>query len=105
MADGRPAAERVRNLYRETRTERAGPAAEHGALLAFAVGQYAAAGRLAGGAEVRVRWAFEGCVPDCYDNFLAGALPLESSFPTDHRHPPAFPGCRCLLIVAAGHGG
>ena len=51
VADGPAAAERVRNLYRETRTEQAGPAAEHGALLAFAVGQYAAAGRLAGGAE------------------------------------------------------
>lgn len=98
---GDGAAERVRNLYRETRTEQVGPLAEHGALAAFATGQHAAAGRLPAGPDVRVRWAFEDCVPDCYDNFLAGALPLDATFPTDHRHPPAFPGCRCLLIVDA----
>ena len=103
--DGAGSAERVRNLYRETRTEQAGPLAEHGALAAFATGQHAAAGRLPAGPDVRVRWAFDECVPDCYDNFLAGPLPLDATFPTDHRHPPAFPGCRCLLMVETSPSG
>jgi hypothetical protein len=113
QGEGDNVAERVRNLYRETRNEQAGRVAEHAALAAFATGQYAAASRLpdhpasvtggGGDAEavhtVRVRWAFDGCLPDCYDNSLAGPLELGATFPTEHRHPPGFVGCRCLLIV------
>lgn len=36
--------------------------------------------------------------PDCDDNALAGALAGGETFPTGHRHPPAHPGCRCLLV-------
>jgi DivIVA domain-containing protein len=36
--------------------------------------------------------------PDCDDNALAGALPRGEAFPTGHVHPPAHPGCRCLLV-------
>ncbi|HZU80747.1 MAG TPA: hypothetical protein VE991_12590, partial [Acidimicrobiales bacterium] len=35
--------------------------------------------------------------PDCDDNALAGSVPSGDAFPTGHRHPPAHPGCRCLL--------
>ena len=36
--------------------------------------------------------------PDCDDNALAGPLIGGESFPTGHVHPPAHPGCRCLLV-------
>ena len=36
--------------------------------------------------------------PDCDDNALAGSLPAGEPFPTGHLHPPAHPGCRCLLV-------
>jgi DivIVA domain-containing protein len=38
--------------------------------------------------------------PDCDDNALAGATVRGESFPTGHAHPPAHPGCRCLLAPA-----
>lgn len=37
--------------------------------------------------------------PDCDDNALAGSLPAGEKFPTGHVHPPAHPGCRCLLVA------
>jgi DivIVA domain-containing protein len=36
--------------------------------------------------------------PDCDDNALAGSLAAGETFPTGHLHPPAHPGCRCLLV-------
>ena len=36
--------------------------------------------------------------PDCDDNALAGAQAPGEPFPTGHLHPPAHPGCRCLLV-------
>ena len=36
--------------------------------------------------------------PDCDDNALAGAQRPGEPFPTGHVHPPAHPGCRCLLV-------
>jgi DivIVA domain-containing protein len=36
--------------------------------------------------------------PDCDDNALAGAQRPGEPFPTGHLHPPAHPGCRCLLV-------
>ncbi len=35
--------------------------------------------------------------PDCEDNGLNGAQSAGEEFPTGHTHPPAHPGCRCLL--------
>jgi hypothetical protein len=51
-----------------------------------------------------VRWVFDACSPDCFDNSLAGEIEAGDAFPTGHAHPPAFVGCRCLLAVAAGPG-
>jgi hypothetical protein len=112
------AAERVRNLYREVRNDRAAVLSDHAALRAFAAGQYAAArqlsaqrpsrkrGRTADKAPtaVLVRWASDGCTPDCDDNALAGPVPVGETFPTEHHHPPAFVGCRCLLVVERPEG-
>ncbi|HVA44677.1 MAG TPA: DivIVA domain-containing protein [Acidimicrobiales bacterium] len=41
-----------------------------------------------------------GPCPDCDDNGLAGATPAGSEYPTGQTHPPAHPGCRCLLVPA-----
>jgi DivIVA domain-containing protein len=49
----------------------------------------------------RLRWVpvAEGQCPDCDDNALEPTLRGEP-FPTGQAHPPAHPGCRCLLVVA-----
>ena len=39
----------------------------------------------------------ESPCPDCEDNGLNGAQAAGEEFPTGHPHPPAHPGCRCLL--------
>jgi DivIVA domain-containing protein len=48
----------------------------------------------------RLRWipAVVGKCPDCDDNALEPTL-KGSEFPTGQPHPPAHPGCRCLLVV------
>jgi hypothetical protein len=42
---------------------------------------------------------YDTCGPDCLDNALAGPLAFGEAFPTGHTHPPAFEGCRCLLVA------
>ncbi len=51
----------------------------------------------------RLRWvpAVVGKCPDCDDNALEPTV-KGSDFPTGQPHPPAHPGCRCLLVVEAG---
>ena len=109
--------DQVRNLYRDTRNQRVAGLAEHATLAAFAAGQLAAVRRRAAivppprapqrrsagalgdpPAPTEVRWVFEACSPDCLDNSLAGPVPAGQPFPTGHLRPPAFPGCRCLLV-------
>jgi len=48
----------------------------------------------------RLRWipAVVGKCPDCDDNALEPTV-KGSEFPTGQPHPPAHPGCRCLLVV------
>lgn len=48
----------------------------------------------------RLRWvpALVGKCPDCDDNALEPTV-KGSDFPTGQRHPPAHPGCRCLLVL------
>ena len=47
-----------------------------------------------------LRWVVDddGPCPDCDDNTLAGPTPKGEPFPTGQLHPPAHPGCRCLLV-------
>jgi DivIVA domain-containing protein len=48
-----------------------------------------------------VRWVVDpgaGPCPDGEDDALEGPLTKGTPFPTGHLHPPAHPGCRCLLV-------
>jgi DivIVA domain-containing protein len=48
-----------------------------------------------------VRWVIDpgaGPCPDGEDDALGGPIPRGTPFPTGHLHPPAHPGCRCLLV-------
>jgi DivIVA domain-containing protein len=52
-----------------------------------------------------LRWIVDdtdGPCPDCDDDALAGNLPKGEAFPTGQPHPPAHPGCRCLLVPVTG---
>jgi hypothetical protein len=85
--------EHVGAAFREWR----GPRIE-GVASDFAVAAFSLAMREVGDNELR--WIFDDggmeC-PDCEDNALAGPLVKGEAFPTGHLHPPAHPGCRCLL--------
>ncbi|MPY92940.1 MAG: DivIVA domain-containing protein [Acidimicrobiia bacterium] len=100
-ADADAFTERARALFRKVRNQRASSVAEHAVLVAFGRGQLAAALAAGEGDEASlVRWASHSCGPDCLDNSLAGPVAPGDAFPTGHLHPPAFPGCGCLLVVA-----
>jgi hypothetical protein len=54
-----------------------------------------------------LRWIVDddgGPCPDCDDDALAGPTRKGDPFPTGQLHPPAHPGCRCVL-VAEGEAG
>ncbi len=61
---------------------------------AWALGVYDATPK---GATLRWVAAVEGQCPDCDDNALEPTVKGEA-FPTGQPHPPAHPGCRCLLV-------
>ncbi len=67
----------------------------HYAMAAFARGAYDAYGE---GATLRWVVDDETPCPDCDDNELAGAVSKGEAYPTGQPHPPAHPGCRCLLL-------
>lgn len=64
------------------------------ACAAYARGSFEAAG-----AGTPLRWvpADPGQCPDCDDNALEPTI-KGSAFPTGQSHPPAHPGCRCLVV-------
>jgi len=67
---------------------------------AFARGAFAATP-----AATSSRWLVEdvdGPCPDCDDNVLAGDVPKGEAYPTGQQHPPAHPGCRCLVVPNRG---
>ncbi|MGI8937995.1 MAG: DivIVA domain-containing protein [Iamia sp.] len=88
--------DRLRATYREWKTDSLVDSTRHHVLAAFGEGQCAV--RPVG---APVRWvpdpASSAC-PDCEDDALAGAVPSGEAFPTGHAHPPAHPGCRCLVV-------
>jgi hypothetical protein len=98
--DDQHLAERVRAAYRELRSQRLGDLTTHHVLTAFGLGQLAAAPEGA-----RARWVYDTCGPDCLDNALAGPQAFGEPFPTGHTHPPAFEGCRCLLVAVEADAG
>jgi hypothetical protein len=82
--------------YREWKTQRVEPTTADHVASAFARGAFSATPD-----DARLRWVVddgEGSCPDCDDNALAGALPKGETYPTGQIHPPAHPGCRCLLV-------
>ncbi|MDQ6616372.1 MAG: hypothetical protein M3083_16935 [Actinomycetota bacterium] len=93
-------AEAVGGAYREWKTKRVEVVAADHVVTAFAAGAYAATP-----AGTEQRWLVDdtdGPCPDCDDNVLAGEQPKGEPFPTGQQHPPAHPGCRCLLIPRSG---
>jgi len=89
-------AEAVGAAYREWKTKRVEVVAADHVAAAFAAAAYAATP-----SGVALRWLVDdpdGPCPDCDDNVLAGGQPKGEPFPTGQRHPPAHPGCRCLLV-------
>ena len=89
------AADRVGVAFREWRGERVERLVGDYATQAFSAGVRAAAGP---GRPVRWVLTSSGC-SDCDDNVLAGAVAPREAFPTGHVHPPAHPGCRCLITT------
>jgi DivIVA domain-containing protein len=83
--------------YREWRSQGLDDALADALAVAYVRGQYDAAPRGA-----RLRWvpARVGKCPDCDDNALEPTTRGEP-FPTGQQYPPAHPGCRCLLVLAA----
>jgi hypothetical protein len=91
-------AESIGGAYREWKTQRIEQAAADHVAGAFAAGAFSATST-----GTRLRWVVDdadGPCPDCDDNALAGALPKGEEYPTGQVHPPAHPGCRCLLVPA-----
>jgi DivIVA domain-containing protein len=92
------ASDRVSSAYREVKTQRATRLAEDWLAAAWAVGVHHGTAPGAPGT-----WASDPdhpCCTDCDDNGLAGAVAQGTAYPTGHLHPPAHPGCRCVIIPA-----
>ncbi len=88
--------EHVGSAFREWKGERIERLAGDHVIAALSLGTIAVAGK--GGIEwVAVAAPGETPCPDCEDNGLNGAQAAGVEFPTGHPHPPAHPGCRCLL--------
>jgi DivIVA domain-containing protein len=89
------AAESLRATYRQWKVQQVEELARHHVLAAFSLGAFAAS---PDGATLRWLVDDDGHCPDCDDNALAGPTPKGQPFPTGQLHPPAHPGCRCLLV-------
>jgi DivIVA domain-containing protein len=96
-------AEHVGSAFREWKGERIERLAGDYAVAAFSAGTLSV---LEGEPAAELEWvAVSGSgaapCPDCEDNGLNGSQRPGQEFPTGHRHPPAHPGCRCLLQRSA----
>lgn len=89
------AAESIRATYRQWKVQQVEALARHHALSAFSAGAFAA---VPGAVDLQWLVDDDGHCPDCDDNALAGPTPKGQPFPTGQLHPPAHPGCRCLLV-------
>jgi hypothetical protein len=93
------ASDRISSAYRETKAQRAARLAEDWLAAAWAVGVHEATPSGVAGV-----WASDPehpCCTDCDDNGLAGPVARGTAYPTGHLHPPAHPGCRCVVIPSA----
>lgn len=105
LEDGDEAAvvEHVGSAFREWKGERIERLAGDSVVAAFSLGSLSAVERAGSGQVewVAVAGSGDAACPDCEDNGLGGAQSPGEPFPTGHRHPPAHPGCRCLLAMSA----
>ena len=92
--EGEAVTQRLGARYREFKGQELDAVVEDTLAAAWALGVYDAAP-----AGQTLRWvpSVEGTCPDCDDNALEPTVRGES-FPTGQPHPPAHPGCRCLLV-------
>ena len=97
--DLQTASERVSSVYREWKTQRVERVATYYLIAAWSRGTFVATPE-----GTPMRWIVDddGPCPDCDDNMLAGPTPRGQAFPTGQLHPPAHPGCRCLLVALHG---
>ena len=81
--------------YREWRSQELAPGIAEAAATAHSRGVFDRVAKMS-----RLRWvpARPGRCPDCDDNALE-TTERGKPFPTGQPHPPAHPGCRCLLVV------
>ena len=88
--------EYIGSAFREWKGERIERLAGDHVVASFSLGTMVAVGK---GVIEWVPVAAPGVspCPDCEDNGLNGAQSPGEEFPTGHAHPPAHPGCRCLL--------
>ena len=86
--------QRLGSRYREFKGQELDAVVDDTLAAAWALGVYDAAP-----VGQTLRWvpAAEGNCPDCDDNALEPTVRGEP-FPTGQPHPPAHPGCRCLLV-------
>jgi hypothetical protein len=89
--------EAVSAVYRQWRGQELERLARDHAAVAFS---RAAFGEVPEGATLRWVVDDETPCPDCDDNALAGAVAKGQPYPTGQVHPPAHPGCRCILVRA-----
>jgi DivIVA domain-containing protein len=92
-------AESLRATYRQWKVAQVEECARHHVVAAFSAGAFAATPDVA-----TLQWLVDddGHCPDCDDNALAGPTAKGEPFPTGQLHPPAHPGCRCLLVPITG---
>ena len=90
------AAEGLRAVYRQWKTQQVEECARHHTVSAFSVAAFAATPD-----DAVLQWVVDddGPCPDCDDNALAGPTPKGQAFPTGQPHPPAHRSCRCLLVA------
>ncbi|MGP0108567.1 MAG: DivIVA domain-containing protein [Acidimicrobiales bacterium] len=93
-------AEYVGSAFREWKGERIERLAGDHVVAAFSLGTISA---IEGEKSAQLEWVAvpgtgDAPCPDCEDNGLNGSQRPGEAFPTGHAHPPAHPGCRCLLV-------
>ena len=90
----------MRDVYREWKVDLMEPHADAIACSAFSKGGFLS---LEPGSPMS--WMIDpahACCSECEDNSLAGVVSKGDGFPTGHEHPPAHPGCRCLVVPVQG---